>query len=278
MTDNPTLEGDKFQYQGMTMAYTKHGVGKRNMLVFHGFGQHKNYWQKVAASLQKEYTVYSFDLFFHGESAWPRRDNPVQKAEVVALFVAFLAANKIERFSVAGFSLGGKFALTLCEGLSNRLDELILIAPDGLKANFWYQLATGYRWSRSLFKYFIFQPKLFFRFVNTLYNLRLADRSVLRFAANQMGTRAKRHQVYFSWCVFKDLQFDIQHLITTINKENIAVWGISGKYDKVIKTKHLQSFLRKIKNGTLVTLEAGHANLLQKVAHYFAERKPATPI
>jgi pimeloyl-ACP methyl ester carboxylesterase len=263
-----------FQHNKMVLAYTVHGHGKRVLLAFHGFGQNKNYWKTVAEALPAhEFTVYSFDLFFHGGSVWPHRDSPISKETLCDFFTVFFQHQQITKFSAAGFSLGGKFALCLAENFTKQIEELWLVAPDGLNANFWYGLATGYTWSRALFKRFIFKPKLFFQLVNVLHSLRLADRSVLRFAANQMSTRAKRSQVYFSWCVFKDLRVDVNALAKSLNTHQVKVLGVSGKYDKVIHTDYLSRFCKKVKSSELVVLEAGHANLLQKLGAYLATKQ-----
>ena len=48
----------------------------------------------------------------------------------------------VQNFSLAGFSLGGKFALATLEAFPEKTKGIILLAPDGIKTSFWYSLAT----------------------------------------------------------------------------------------------------------------------------------------
>ena len=46
------------------------------------------------------------------------------------------------KLTLIGFSLGGRMALSFLQANPEKVEKLILLAPDGLKVNFWYWLAT----------------------------------------------------------------------------------------------------------------------------------------
>src|SRR5688500_16753590 len=134
---------DKFiDYNGSRLHYAKTGNGDKHLLVFHGFGQDMNVFEFLANSLSRHYTFYVFDLYFHGKSYWANGEQTLTKGEWKEIMKIFFSQNQIGNFSVAAFSLGGKFALATLESFPDKTKEIFLIAPDGIKTSFWYNLAT----------------------------------------------------------------------------------------------------------------------------------------
>jgi pimeloyl-ACP methyl ester carboxylesterase len=46
------------------------------------------------------------------------------------------------QYLLMGFSLDGRIALSVLELMPAGVSRLVLLAPDGLKINFWYWLST----------------------------------------------------------------------------------------------------------------------------------------
>jgi pimeloyl-ACP methyl ester carboxylesterase len=164
-----------FEYEGSRLHYLKYLGGEKIMLAFHGYGQDAQVFHEISTYLTNGYTVYSFDLFFHGRSTWNKTKGEFSKNELETIFNMFLGKENISEFSVMAFSLGGKTALCLAELYPEKIEKLILIAPDGIKTSFWYNLATYPGPIRSLFRYIIFSPKLFFQLASLLYHLKFAN-------------------------------------------------------------------------------------------------------
>lgn len=252
-----------FQYQQARLHYTKTGDGQQVVLLFHGFGQDKNIFDQLATTHFKSYTLYAFDLFFHGKSSWGYSEEPLEKHFWITCMKAFLSENKIEKFSVVGFSLGGRFALSLIEGFSKQVDHLYLLAPDGIKTSFWYSLATYPVLFRKLFKSMINHPNRFFNIANMLTRLSVMDKGLIRFAESQMNTEEKRNRVYYSWVVFRHLSFSQKKLIALLNTCQTPVTLVLGEFDKVITHKNLHPFVKRVPQMKLVLLRCGHNDLIQ---------------
>ena len=100
-------------------AWERHGDGPAVVLI-HGFGLNRAMWQWQLPALTPHFSVLTYDLLGHGESAPPAR------APDLALFsgqlLRLLDRCGIERAAVVGFSLGGmivrRFALDRAERLS----------------------------------------------------------------------------------------------------------------------------------------------------------------
>jgi pimeloyl-ACP methyl ester carboxylesterase len=245
------------------LKYVKTGSGPQIMLLFHGFGQDHRAFKTFLQSPSADYTYYNFDLFFHGSSEWNKGESPLEKDFWKDIFEKFLAENKIEKFSITAFSLGCRFAFACIEAFPEKCEKVYLIAPDGIKTSFWYTIAT-YPWTfRKIFKSMIKHPFSFKIIAHTLYELHLADKSLLKFAEHQMNTIEKRKRVYYAWVVFRHLKFNLQVLSKRINENNISVMLIAGKKDAVIKAKDTSGFVQKLKNGKIEILNTGHHGLLK---------------
>src|SRR5687767_8509330 len=114
-----------FITEGKTrLHYRKLGNGPKVLLAFHGFGQDISFFSPVAEALVNEFTIYAFDLFFHGKSWLEKEHAPLSKALLADLMQRFLAKEKVEKFSVTGFSMGGKFALSVLESFPEKVHSL----------------------------------------------------------------------------------------------------------------------------------------------------------
>ncbi|WP_210463418.1 alpha/beta hydrolase [Rufibacter roseolus] len=252
------------------------GNGPRALLAFHGYGQEGHYYDTMARTLQPEYRVYAIDLFFHGQSTLSKADQPLSKKKLQAFIQALLEKEDIGRFSVMAFSMGGKFALTVLEKFHDRMQELYLIAPDGIKTHLLYSLATYPGWMQGLFKRIVLRPTRFFQTLSWLEQKRWVDSGLVKFANWQMDSPQKRLRVYRSWTGFSNLTFDTRKIVRLLNQSNIEVNVFLGKYDQIISHKRLQVFLNALKRHNLVVLQTGHTNLLYTVATWLRNHRSKT--
>jgi pimeloyl-ACP methyl ester carboxylesterase len=253
-----------FTFKEATLHYVKSGYGPKVLFAFHGFGQDYKAFSKLMDQPDIPCTLYAFDLFFHGRSKWEKGETPLEKSYWHEIMRDFLQQEKIDRFSLVGFSIGAKFALVTLESFPNMIDEVYLLAPDGIKVNFWYTLATGSRMFRWVFKRMITKPELFNNLVELAHILRLIDRGVMRFAKSQMNTFEKRNRVYFSWVVFSRLRFNLVQLSNHINSHRIRLTIVVGQYDKIITTESMNTLIKKLTRPQLIILETGHHQILSK--------------
>ena len=265
----------KFSFQSSKLHYSVYGQSEKVLLMFHGFGHtHKN-MREIEEALSLEYKVYSFDLFFHGFSEWNNEDKPLTSEFWNQLIAAFLEQNQIDKFSVLGFSLGGKLALSLVDHFANSIEKLYLIAPDGLKSNFWYSVATS-KPLKGLFRSVILNPEIFNRLLKLLTKFKLLDKSSARFASVQMNSRDKRRRVYYTWTVLKGITPNIDAVTAALNAKSIFTEIFVGEYDRIIPISFVKSFSDRLVNKKFVILKSGHNNLLDEVAFQFenaAERR-----
>lgn len=260
------LESKIFNYQNSILHYYKHGSGVKILICFHGFGQNALVYQSLAQRLSTKYTLYSFDLFYHGLSQWQDCEIAISPELLSEMLKAWLISEKIDCISLCGYSMGGKIVLSLVENLNVQLEKLLFIAPDGIQTHFWYNMATYPYWARSLFKYTIDHPAFFLRSVNLLGKIGVLDRGVVRFAKSQMNNAQKRRKVYCTWLTYRHIKPNIEQVAKICNDSGVDLTIYLGRYDRIISENRIKPLIRQVKNHKLYLLERGHNTLIEDVA------------
>lgn len=255
-------------YDKHVIHYHKFGNGAKSMLAFHGFGLTGESFKPIVEKLSSDYTIYSFDLFFHGKSHWGFNHNPLSKEYWGKIIQEFTKQNNVQGFSVMAFSLGGKFALATLEQLPNRVEQLIMIAPDGIQTQIWYNLATYPVAFQNYFRSMIVKPQRFFNILDLIKRMGLLDKGLSKFAASQMNSIKKRRRVYYSWVVFKNLSFDMNNIAKAINENNIPFTMYLGAFDKIITNEGMKKLTSKLKKYEIQVLDCGHNNLIEHTATF----------
>lgn len=250
-------------YSNAKLNYVKSGTGAQSMLLFHGFGQDHKAYSHLIGALKDKYTFYSFDLFFHGKSEWHNGEQPLEKETWKAIITKFFDTHDVQKISLMGFSLGCRFVMAIVEAFPEKIKDVFLIAPDGIKTSLWFQLATYPLLTRKVFKSMIFYPRSFRILVNALSEGRLMDRGLLKFVEHQMNTPKKRERVYYSWVVFRHLKFEHDQVSQLINTHHLNFIFIAGKHDRVIKAQSMNSFIKRLKHSQIEILNTGHHGLLK---------------
>ncbi len=243
-------------------SYLDSGTGDEVWLAFHGYGQDAEVMAHFVASLRPNARVLSFDLPLHGQTVIEKGFLP--SGDLPELLGKALVATKSSQCSLIGFSLGGKLVLKLIEQVPAKIDRIVLVAPDGLKVNPFYRLATHTLFGKALFKLIIRVPFLMLAPSRLFAALRLMDPKIHEFVSDQMGTREKRQRVYDTWQIFKETTPNLDDIRKKIWRYHLKPTLIFGKKDRVIHPK----LAKKLSGGTcktakVIMLNAGH-NLTTK--------------
>lgn len=265
------MENKHRKYQTIKLAWEVYGNGDRVIFAFHGFGQNCTVYKNFDKSILKNYRIYSFDLPFHGKSEPQKSDAPITPPALKDFFDKFLESERINRFVIMAYSIGAKIGLNLVKIYPGKIDKVILIAPDGLKINFWYNFSTGNLVSRKIFRWVVYHPTAFFKIADFLSATKIVHTSVTRFAESQMGNLKDRELVYFTWIGFRHLNLDRQELGARINRNKIPVQVFLGERDRIIRPHHIKPLIRYLSGTEIIMLPSGHNTLIESTAKYFRE-------
>jgi pimeloyl-ACP methyl ester carboxylesterase len=260
-----------FKYEDMVITYYKIGSGPDPMLAFHGFGQNASVFSIWEQELGNDFTIYSLNLFFHG-SLWPYGDMPLECDQLEEIMLRFLADNRIDRFSISAYSIGAKFALIIAHRFFTKINRVLLLAPDGLKLNCWYRVATGTSFTRAVFRYFVDHGNTFMGITNLAGKLGIVNSSTIRFVNSQMANAEKRNRVFFTWIVFRKIYVNPGLVAAKLNEKKIQVFFFIGEKDRIITLNRVKATIKLFNNSELILLPVDHHHLISGFVEWFKDR------
>ena len=260
------MEPKLFHHKEFSLEYIRFGNGPEILLCFHGFARSMNDYLLFQPELEKKYTIYSFHFFNHGKSVYPENRidrNTLTNGEMKEIFSGFFEQEKINRFSMMGYSMGGKISFSLLHHFYERINEMYLMAPDGIKVNFWYSFTSKNRIGNMLYRFLLKKPEPFFRFMRAIKLYRLLSDKLYRFVLNNLESEEKRQLVYNVWLTLRQIEPNAKTSAKLINENKIKCYLFFGKYDSVIPPKIGEYFVAMLDEKHLFVVETGH-NLFKK--------------
>jgi len=233
------------------------GNGTRLMVCFHGFGDNAAAFNVLEPSLKDRYTVVSIDLPFHGETNWTPGE-PFTPEQANALVDDLMSRFNVKQVSLAAFSIGGKIALKVFETNPEKVEELWLFAPDGLKNNIWYNIAVYPTWGRKLFRFLLDRPKFLIGVVNLLKATTVFPKSFAQFLIHNVRQRESRERVWNTWIGIRGFEVSPRRLNELLKVSQTKCHIVMGQHDPVIKPRIGRTFVKGLPNAELHLIPRGH--------------------
>ncbi|HET6996709.1 MAG TPA: alpha/beta fold hydrolase [Chitinophagaceae bacterium] len=265
---------EKFQlsYKTSSVSYICLGTGSRTAFCFHGYGEDALSFSFLEKYAGAEYTFFSIDLPFHGQTKW-NEGYEFSVTDIRQIMEQIMSINDRlpetgnGKLALIGYSLGGRVALALYEKIPSTIDRLVLLAPDGLKVNFWYWLATQTSIGNKLFSFTMKHPSWFFGFLKGLNKLRLVNASIFKFVNYYIGDKEVRTLLYARWTTLRKLKPNLDQVRKEINMHKTTVRLVYGMHDRIILSTVGEKFRKGIEeNCTISVIRSGHQVLHEKHA------------
>ena len=256
-----------FEYKKSFINVYFFGEGSKYVFCFHGYGEDGSSFEFLKNSLGQTYTLIAIDLPFHGNTTWNEGllMTPEDLINIVDVITKQYRINKKNKFSLLGFSLGGRIALHLLQTVPSRIEKAVLIAPDGLRLNFWYALGTQTSLGNKLFAYTMKKPKWFFNLVNVGYRTKLLSKSIVKFTHHYLDDEQERSLLYERWTTMRKFKPNASAVKKAIEKYKIEVRVLFGSYDRIILNKR-NHFFNDNPYVKIQVIEAGHMLLKERYA------------
>ncbi len=243
-----------------------YGSGPKKMIIFHGFDNEATEFEPLSKFLPN-YTLISVNLFFHGNST--ASEDSVQKGlshdGFIKLHQILMDKFPAERYDIMGFSLGGRIALMFFQLITEKVDRLILLAPDGLKPTTMYRFITRNKYGNTLFKRVMKNPDRLIAFGTGLVKLKLLDEKKIRFLKHNMENELRREKVYNAWMIYRFILPDISEIKKIINERNSRVDLFFGKFDVLMRPSLGDKFKRGLGDNCEVhVIQTGHQLISEK--------------
>ncbi len=257
-------------YKNSVISYFQFGNGPKQAVCFHGYGETATNFEFLAKHAGNQYSFYAIDLPFHGKTEW-KEGLDFTTEDLLAVVEEILSEGnqkpkiKNQKFTALGFSLGGRIALGLYEAIPEKVERLILLAPDGLKVNFWYWLATQTRLGNKFFAFTMKKPSWFFGFLKLMNKLKLVNASIFKFVNYYIGDAEVRRLLYARWTALRNIQPNLKKIKQQIIVHKTATRLIYGKHDRIILSLVGEKFKKGIEEHcTISVIHAGHQVLHEK--------------
>lgn len=252
------------------VAYTQFGTGPAIAVCFHGYGEEAGTFSFLEKYAGDHYTFYAIDLPFHGKTEWKEglTFTATDLLQIVEAIVAVKndkpAGNKLV---LLGFSLGGRMALRLYQAIPERISKLVLLAPDGLKINFWYWLSTQTWAGRRLFYFTMKHPGWFFGFLKLLNRFGFVNSSVFKFVKYYIDNAHVRQLLYDRWICLRKIKPGLRSIKNQVRKNKTPVKLVYGQHDRIILPAVGKRFQKGIDEYcSLTIIPSGHQVLHEKHA------------
>lgn len=266
------MKAGQVNYRHSVISYRLSGSGSRVAVCFHGYGETANSFDFLSQYAGNEYCFLAIDLPFHGQTVWKEGFNlePGELKVIIHLLFDQVLIDYHQpdfRFTLVGYSLGGRVCLSLYQQNPEAVERLVLLAPDGLKVNFWYWLATQTRAGNRFFAFTMKKPQWFFGLVKGMHKTGLINASIFKFVKYYIGDPVVRQQLYNRWTTLRKLKPDLATIKKQISQYHTALRLIYGIHDRIILSSVGEKFIRGIeKESRLTHIHAGHQVLHEKHA------------
>ena len=255
-------------YKSSQIHYCKAGTGSKLLLCFHGYGESAESFSFLEKSIEHDFTLLAIDFPFHGKTRW-NEGLGFTPEDLVTILRKIIHALILQdsKIYLLGFSMGGRVALHLLELIPVRIEKVVLLAPDGLRMNFWYWLATQTALGNQLFRFTANRPGWFFLLLRTADKFRLVNQSVFKFANYYLHDKHMRNDLYHRWTAMRAFKPNVKKIKEDIRSHNIQLRLLYGKFDKVIRHKNTETFTNGIESNCILSIiDSGHELLKEKNA------------
>lgn len=252
---NPSTISARLTYDRHTIHYLKIGTGNQALIALHGYGDKAKLFEPLVDSLGEAYTIYALDLPYHGATRW-NTEQLYTLADMVGIIEHLRQKEGIERFSLMGYSMGGKITLALIPVFVKQLNEVFLIAGSGIRqSNWFYKLPIGLVHKM---KHFVQHPKMYQRFLGVLDRYKLIARPIYNMYKAILDTETRRLKMYNTWLSLFDFKTPVAKIQKLLNKHKVKVNLLYGTRDQAINHTEALYFAKGLKRVNLQLLDADH--------------------
>ena len=233
------------------------------MLCFHGYGMHGKQFLKLEPVLGDKYIFIGFDLFFHKETKLHQQSlndikNPITKHAFGNLIAEFCDHERVDRFSILGYSMGSHYATTVVEELGSRVDEYIIAAPSSIEPGKLVRFFVKNKLGNLILENLTQSQKALINMLNVSKWFGLVDHVGRNILYKEIDTAELRFNFYACFTYLRLLETDEDKLIQTLTEQNIRSIFIFGKRDIMYPPKIGNAFFAKLKKAEIVILDQDH--------------------
>jgi len=253
------MRAEFIEYQESLVHYFYVNRGPRLVVCLHGYDETGFSFDILKDVLPAGCSLLALDLPYHGNTSWGKSKF---EAEVLWDIIGRICAKhewQHQSFELAGYSMGGRIALSLLQFRPEKVDRMILLAPDGLSGNFWYRISTGTMPGRKLFAFTMKHPGWFLFTLRVANKLRFINPAVFKFSWFYLKDPVARGLLYKRWMIMRWMRPDLPEIKQQILTRDIPVLLVYGSFDRIMPASDGVEFCRNTHDlCKLEVLPCGH--------------------
>lgn len=249
-------------YKNSRVCFRTFGSGDRVVVCFHGYGEDGAVFSFLEKYIGGDIKLHALDLPFHGKTEWKVGLN-CSNMDLLNLLKE-IPIGENSKIILMGFSLGGRIALSLYERIPERIEKMILLAPDGLTVNFWYWFATQTVLGNKLFSFTMKRSKWFFTLLKIFNKTGLVNASIYKFVNHYIGNKEARNQLYNRWTAFRKIKPSLKKIKIKIRLYKTPVRLMYGKFDRIILPENGRKFQKGIEEYCSIQIISSGHQVLQE--------------
>lgn len=242
-------------YGPHTVTYKVIGNGAQYILAFHGALLDKDAFD-VLSELGDDFTIIALDLPYHGETNW--KHEIVTPHDIKVIIYDLLTKFHLEKIHLIGYSIGAKWLNWMVQHYAEKILSVIYLAPDGIKEDKIYQLATNNFIGKSVFKRVTHSNQLLLCLINIINGIGLLPNAKYKYLKKIVSNTTMTRQIYHVWTSFAPLKSNIDLVISKINNFKIPTLLIYGTHDTIINPEKLEPLIRGVQHLKLISLPKAH--------------------
>ncbi|MBE2230348.1 MAG: alpha/beta hydrolase [Chitinophagaceae bacterium] len=247
------------------VGYRLSGQGPVLVLCFHGYGESAAGFDFLGKYAGTAYCFLAIDLPWHGRTEW--QDGDLKPAVLQTLINEICEKETIQAQQqyLMGFSMGGRIALALYEINPVKYQRLILLAPDGLKVNPWYRLATRSWAGNRFFALTMSKPGWFLGLLKLMNRFGMVNASIYKFVHFYIGDKQVRALLYKRWTCLRLFSPSLQQIRQAALRHHTEIRLLYGIHDRIIRPGRGEKFIRGLEaQARLRMIHSGHQLLHEK--------------
>lgn len=243
------------------------------MICLHGYDENCFTFRSICEAVP-EFISICIDLPYHGKTIW-NEHKAITGLDWEKIINIIFLREKISsvHFTLLGYSIGGRIALSLYEHMPHKVDKLVLLAADGFTNNYWYWLATRTYIGNKIFRFTVVKPVWLLRLADFLFARRIINFGVLKLARFYLKNSERRKQLYLRWTCFRKCNPRFRKIIQAAHTCQTPVRLVFGKFDRLILKRHATKFCKSLQHlCKLTVISSGHHLLRRQYADILAEQ------
>ncbi len=255
-------------YQDARIHYHRFGTGKKLLITLHGFGDRAQLFSVLAPALEDHYTVFALDLPFHGLTEWPRKE--FNQTDLVAIFQLIRTTHGFEKFDLMAYSFGGRLVMSVLPKLRTEIEQLYLIAPDGIQTKWLFNINLMPRPFVRLWPRLLNDPDWFLRFLKKTYKVGVISKFIYDFTRNHISTPERRERLFGTWLSMSNFNPKPKKIKRLLQQYPIPTHLYFGTRDEVIPVSAGQWLSKNVDSIHLHIIEEGHLLVDEKLNQLLA--------